>query len=124
MRIVCSRCGWVGNINATLIPETFGTEPHEMVRAGDPDTSRAAARTVDTVTLEEKVFNIVVSFGERGCIGDDVAAQLDKQHRRWSIWSRIAKLVQRKQLWLTGEKRLAVTGRYQQVVAVMPKTEE
>jgi len=50
----------------------FGTPEHKLVRKDDPITSHEAARKVDTTKLEMLVYEAIASFGEQGCISDDV----------------------------------------------------
>jgi hypothetical protein len=50
----------------------FGTPAHKLVRRDDPITSFEAALNVDTSKLEKMVYEAIASFGEEGCISDDV----------------------------------------------------
>ena len=50
----------------------FGTPAHKLVRKDDPITSHEAAQKVDTTKLEKMVYEAIASFGEQGCISDDV----------------------------------------------------
>jgi len=54
----------------------FGTEPHKLVRKYDPATSIEAASKVDSTRLEKLVLETIESFGVRGCISDEVQANL------------------------------------------------
>lgn len=48
------------------------TDPKKLVRRSDPDTSIDAACSLESGGLEEKVFEVIRSFGQAGCISDDV----------------------------------------------------
>ena len=50
----------------------FGTPAKQLVRTEDPITSHEAAQKVDTTKLEKMVYEAISSFGEQGCISDDV----------------------------------------------------
>lgn len=50
----------------------FGTPAHMLHRTTDPETSKAAAETVDSAKKQMKVFEAIRSFGEAGCISDDL----------------------------------------------------
>jgi len=52
----------------------FGTPAHKLVRKENPVTSHEAAHKVDSTKLEIMVYNAIASFGEEGCISDDVLA--------------------------------------------------
>jgi hypothetical protein len=50
----------------------FGTPAHKLVRKEDPATSHEAAQKVETSKLESMVYEAIASFGDQGCISDDV----------------------------------------------------
>lgn len=50
----------------------FGTPAHMLHRTTDPETSKDAAETVDSAKKQMKVFEAIRSFGEAGCISDDL----------------------------------------------------
>lgn len=52
----------------------FGTPAQKLVRTHDPITSHEAAHKVDSTKLEKMVYEAIASFGEQGCISDDVLA--------------------------------------------------
>lgn len=58
-----------------LIGKVFGTQAFKLVRKQAPHTSHEAAQKVDTAKLEYLVYEAIHSFGEAGCISDEV---LDK----------------------------------------------
>lgn len=48
--------------------DEFGTDPHKLRRSDGPDTSKAAAHTVDTAQFEELAYDIHLEHGIEGCI--------------------------------------------------------
>jgi len=94
----------------------FGTEPKKLVRTTDPDTSHAAANTVDTSQLESMVYQVISKYPE-GCIADDVEKEL-AHLRSHSITPRFAPLIRKGFIVDTGERRRASSGRSQRVVKV------
>ena len=57
---------------ADLFSRVFGTPEHKLYRPDDPETSKEAARSVDTSRLEQLVYETVKGYGAAGCISDDV----------------------------------------------------
>ena len=53
----------------------FGSDPDTLYRKQDPNTSCEAAQSVDTSKLERLVYEAIKSFGDRGCISDEVRAK-------------------------------------------------
>lgn len=94
----------------------FGTEPKKLVRTTDPDTSHAAANTVDTSKLESMVYEVISKY-PKGCIADDVEKEL-AHLRSHSITPRFAPLIRKGFIVDTGERRRASSGRSQRVVKV------
>ena len=58
----------------TVFTKLFGTPAHKLVRTVALVTSHEAAHKVDSTKLEIMVYTAIASFGERGCISDDVLA--------------------------------------------------
>jgi len=50
----------------------FGTPAHKLVRTEDPVTSHVAAHSIDSATKEIMVYEAIASFGDDGCISDDI----------------------------------------------------
>lgn len=50
----------------------FGTPAHKLVRTEDPVTSHIAADQIDSATREMMVYEAIASFGDDGCISDDI----------------------------------------------------
>jgi len=93
----------------------FGTNPHKLVRRDDPDTSHQASQKVDTTKLEELVYKTIKSFGDRGCISDDVL-NLYSHMPYSSITARYKALMQKGLIEDTGERRSGRSGRPQRVM--------
>ena len=106
-----------------LFERYFGTEAKKLVRTNDPDTSHAAAKTVDTNQLELMVYEIISKF-PNGCIADDVQQEL-AHLRSNTITPRFAPLIRKGFIVDTGERRRASSGRSQRVMKKLePKTPE
>jgi hypothetical protein len=97
------------------------TLPHMMARTDDPDTSHAAARSIDASALEALVLETIARFPD-GCIADDVKAA-NPQHRRTTLNPRFAPLLRSGAIVDTGERRIAASGRSQRVVKFVPGPE-
>lgn len=50
----------------------FGTHIARLFRKNDPQTSFEAAEKVDTKKLEMMVYEAIKSFGDNGCISDQI----------------------------------------------------
>lgn len=90
------------------------TEPRAMVRRTDPDTSRAAANSIDATALEQRVYEVICSF-PNGCISDDIV-RLIPEHGVQTVSPRYAKLIQKGFIVDTGERRKGAAGRGQRVM--------
>jgi hypothetical protein len=99
-----------------LFERIFGTHPKKLVRTDDPDTSHAAANSVDTSELESMVYEVISKYPD-GCIADDVEREL-AHLRSHSITPRFAPLMRKGFIFDTGERRMASSGRSQRVVKV------
>ena len=91
----------------------FGTDPHKLHRAEAPDTSVEAAYAVDTTALEEMVFDAIASFGEAGCISDEVRDLFDLPYS--SITARYRALLDKGLIEVIG-KRVGNSGRQQRIM--------
>jgi hypothetical protein len=96
----------------------FGTDPHKLVRADDPDTSVDAAFGVDSASLERAVYHAILSFGPAGCTSDQVRA-LPQFHGKpySSVTARYKALLEKKYIFDTGERRKGNSGKSQRVMA-------
>jgi len=95
----------------------FGTEPKKLHRNESLETSVESAYAVDTTKLEEMVYNTILSFGEYGCIADDVLS-IHSNHPYSSITARFSSLVGKGYVERNGEKRVGKSGRKQSVMRV------
>jgi hypothetical protein len=93
----------------------FGTEPHKLVRRYDPATSIEAASKIDSTRLEKLVLETIESFGARGCISDEVQANLSDLPYS-SVTARYKALFDRGYIFFNGEKRKGRSTRPQRVM--------
>lgn len=90
------------------------TDLHGLSRHEDPGTSHAAGLSVDAGALIERIYRVMLGFGERGCIADDVEDALPDL-RSHSITPRFRQMIERGMIHVTGETRRARSGRMQLV---------
>jgi hypothetical protein len=98
----------------------FGTPAGHCFRTTDPFTSVEAAFSVDTTKLEKMVYEAILSFGEMGCIGDDVHKKLSPIGIQ-TLSPRYRPLIEKKMIEETGEKRKGASGRKQRVLRACNK---
>jgi hypothetical protein len=94
----------------------FGTDPKFLVRKDDPDTSHAAAQTVNSSDLEKLVFETIKRFAD-GCTQDDVLA-LNPTKPYSSITARFRALLDKGFIEDTGERKPGRSGKPQRIVKV------
>ncbi len=94
---------------------SFGTEPHKLVRHGDPSTSIEAAFKIDSTALERMVFETIRLFGEKGCISDEVR-DVHHAYPYSSVTARYKALIDKGYIVDTGERRAGHSGRTQRVL--------
>lgn len=94
----------------------FGTFWQTLVRKNDPITSIEAAATVDSASMEQRVYEVIASF-EDGCIQDEVLAQLSN-YPYSSVTARFRGLLNKGYIIDTGETRLGKSGRSQRVLKI------
>jgi hypothetical protein len=94
----------------------FGTDPKLLVRRDDPDTSHAAAQTVNSSELEKLVFETIKRFAD-GCTQDDVLA-LNPTKPYSSITARFRALLDKGFIEDTGERKPGRSGKPQRIVKV------
>lgn len=100
---------------------TFGTIWNKLVRRGSPDTSHEAAKAVDSSKLEALVYEAIRSFGERGCISDEVRALFPSLPYS-SVTARYKALIDGGYIEETGERRKGLSGRSQRVLRAIKTT--
>jgi hypothetical protein len=103
----------------SVFEEYFGTPAREMVRTTDPDTSVAAALSVDSTQLEAMVYEIIAKY-PNGCTSDEVMHHFPS-HGVQTISPRFAPLIRKGFIYDTGERRRASSGRSQRVMKVVQK---
>lgn len=111
------------NSNEVNFDDIFGTPAHHLHQAGAVDTSVAAAHQVDTSELEALVYETIKSFGDRGCISDEVRAMLPGLPYS-SVTARYRALLDKDLIVDTGERRKGQSGRSQRVLKIKEKTHE
>jgi hypothetical protein len=94
---------------------TAATDPKTLVRRNDPDTSHDAANKVDTSKLEALVYRTIGSFGETGCISDEVRECFPDLPYS-SITARYRALLDKGLIEDTGLRRAGRSGRNQRVL--------
>ncbi len=103
--------------------EQFGTPAYMLRRNQDPDTSHEAADLVDTTTLERMVCEVIGSFGEHGCIGDEVVRYMPG-HGVQTISPRYAPLIRKRKIYRRGDKRKGSATRKQLVMRTERRKKE
>lgn len=93
----------------------FGTSAKKLVRRKGSDTSWVAAALLNTSELEEMVYHTIKSYGQAGCIQDDVLRR-HKSYPYPTITARFRALLDAGLIQDTGERRIAATGRSQRVL--------
>jgi len=96
--------------------DLFGTEPHKLVRTDSPDTSVAAAHSVDSTKLEREVYEVICGFGAAGCISDEVRSHFPNKPYS-SVTARYKALLDRQHIYDTGKRKPGRSGRGQRIVA-------
>lgn len=94
----------------------FGTFWKKLTRRNDPQTSKEAAKAVDTTKLEKAVLEAIASFPE-GCISEDVQDKMCL-HPYSSVTARFSALYRKGFIEYTGELRRGRSGRNQRVMKV------
>jgi|APGre2960657404_1045060.scaffolds.fasta_scaffold02062_2 hypothetical protein len=93
----------------------FSVPVHRLIRKGAADTSIEAALNANLKTTQERVYNAIKSFGDDGCISDEVLDYL-KPMPYGSITSHYGFLIEKGYVELTGDKRPGKSGRNQRVM--------
>ena len=109
--------------NEINFDDIFGTPAHHLHRTDDVDTSVEAANLVDTSELESLVYETIKSFGDRGCISDEVRAKLPGLPYS-SVTARYRALLDKDLIVDTGERRKGWSTRNQRVLKIKGKDNE
>lgn len=100
---------------------TFGSIWNKLVRRDSPDTSHEAAQAVDSAKLEALVYEAIRSFGDAGCISDEVRALFP--HLPYSsVTARYKALTNKGFIEDTGLRRDGLSGRPQRVLRATKAT--
>lgn len=93
-----------------------GTETYKLSRTEHPDTSKAAAETVDTARFEELALAIITEKGLSGCTLDDLREEFEKRAPpNTQFVNRRTGLHQKGFVLDTGTRRKGESGRQQAV---------
>jgi hypothetical protein len=104
-----------------LFNRIFGTASNKLVRTDDPDTSHQSANAVDSVKLEQLVYETIKKFGDGGCISDQVRA-MHPTYPYSSITARYRALLDKGFIVDTGERRKGKSGKSQRVLIARVET--
>jgi hypothetical protein len=99
---------------------TFPDDDTGLARNTDPETSHLAAQLVDVPGLMREIYEVMLPFGEKGCIGDDVIELLPERTAQ-TLSPRYTQMVAKGMIEVTGEKRKGkICNRLQMVRRVLP----
>jgi hypothetical protein len=93
-----------------------------QARRDDPETSHEAAESVDASQLMTRIYNVMLRYGNRGCIADEVERSMPEVTAgKQSITPRFRQMLDRGMIECTGEKRKGYSGRMQLVRRCLPE---
>lgn len=95
--------------------DTYGTDPVELFRSDDPDTSAEAAHSVDSSKLEKMVHEAIHAYGANGCIAADLLSTYHYLPYS-SVTARFAALERKGFISCGPDKRRGPSGRNQRVM--------
>lgn len=95
--------------------DLFETPAYKLVRREDPSTSHDAAEQLDVNAMERVVYRAIESFGDDGCISDDVLDLL-AGYRYSTVTARYKQLKEKGLVIVDHRKRYAKSGRQQLVM--------
>lgn len=101
---------WFGG----AVEKFFGSPAFKLHRKDAPATSVQAAEKLDTPSLEKMVYEAIKSFGEHGCISDQIL-EMFPQMPYSSITARYKALLSKGYIEITGT-RVGKSGRQQRVM--------
>ena len=94
----------------------FGTIWKKLVRRNDPQTSQEAAKSVNTTTMEQIVYEVIAQH-PNGCIQDEVLAHL-MSYPYSTVTARFKALIEKGYIIDTGLTRPGKSGRKQRVLII------
>jgi hypothetical protein len=92
----------------------FGTHIAKLFRKNDPQTSFEAAEKVDTTKMEKLVYEAIKSYGDNGCISDQILAMFPTMPYS-TITARYKALLEKGYIEISGT-RVGKSGRQQRVM--------
>lgn len=92
----------------------FVTHIAKLFRKNDPQTSFESAEKLDTTKLEKMVYEAIKSFGDNGCISDQVLGIFPKLPYS-SVTARYKALLEKDYIKIDGT-RVGRSGRQQRVM--------
>lgn len=95
-------------------------DSRKLSRRGDPGTSQEAAASIDARSLEDLVCETIASFGDKGCISDQVRKKLPKLSYS-SVTARYRALLDDGRIVDTGKRVAGASGRKQRVMRAIAK---
>ena len=95
--------------------DLFDTPAYKLARNLDPSTSHDAADQLDVNRMEKLVYSVIITFGKKGCISDDVLEALS-MHRYSTVTARYKQLKEKGLVMTDHRKRKASSGRQQLVM--------
>ena len=98
----------------------FGSDPKTLVRSSDPDTSQAAAASVNSTQLEKMVYEAICTYPD-GCISDQLLERFSGFPYS-SITARYRALLDKGFIEDTGERRKGRSNKNQRVMRKIEKT--
>jgi len=111
------------NLSQADLFSLFGSDPKTLVRSNDPDTSQAAAASVNSTQLEKMVYEAICTYPE-GCISDQLLDRF-KGFPYSSITARYRALLDKGFIEDTGERRKGRSNKNQRVMRKLePKKPE
>jgi hypothetical protein len=111
------------NLSQADLFSLFGSDPKTLVRSNDPDTSQAAAASVNSTQLEQMVYEAICTYPE-GCISDQLLDRF-KGFPYSSITARYRALLDKGFIEDTGERRKGRSNKNQRVMKKLePKQPE
>lgn len=91
------------------------TPAYKLTRKYDPETSHQAGESLDVSAMELIVYQTIVSFGEDGCISDQVQAMLPA-YGYSTVTARYKQLKEKGLVVVDDRKRKGKSGRNQLVM--------
>ena len=95
--------------------DLFEALAYKLARREDPSTSHDAAEQLDVNAMERVVYHAIESFGDNGCISDNVLDLL-AGYRYSTVTARYKQLKEKGLVIVDHRKRYAQSGRQQLVM--------